>query len=582
MCSVSSIKYLSSLTILSPRNLFHATKGFSLRNKMIVVALVAIMVGSFLWWMWEIYRYVTVPLPRTGGHYVGALVGQPRYINPLLSHSSTVDQSLVQMVFDGLFHYDESGLLQPDLAERYEASEDAKKYTVYLRHGVEWHDGEPFTARDVLYTVSVVQNIAYSAIGVNNELRLLWQGMRAEQTDDYTVVFTLDQPNAFFLHSLTLGILPEHIWTATTPEQFRLSEYNQKPIGTGPYKFINFNTSNNLFSSYHLRDNNRYFKGDPYITRVTLRFYATRDDAISAFRDGTVSGVAVDKKEHIDQLRRKNVQERSIQMPNYFAVFFNQSKSVPLAYDEVREALSRATDRDAIIRDVFSDMAVKRLSPFADGVVGYNADMQQPDYDPESANILLEEKGWKRGEDGIRVKGQDRLAFALHISGDVEQFVKTAEMLRDQWRAVGADVQIVSHEKNDLEANTIKPRDYDALLYAHQMRFEPNLMPLWSSKEKNDPGMNYALFADKAMDDALLRAVESGSAEERVDAYKQQQEQLKAEEPAVFLFSPTIAYFQSDSIKGMTVQKVNTSDDRFTNIEKWYIKEKRVLKKNAH
>lgn len=552
-----------------------------MQNKIIVVVLVAIIVGSFLWWMRAIYHYVTMPLPRTGGHYIGALVGQPRYINPLLSHSSAIDQSLVQVIFDGLFHYDENGLLQPDLAERYDVSEDAKQYTIYLRHGVMWHDGEPFTASDVLYTTGIVQNIAYSAVGVNNELRLLWQGVRVEKMDDYTVRFTLEQPNNFFLHSLTLGVLPEHIWMATTPEQFRLSEYNQHPIGTGPYKLIDFDVSNNLFTSYHLRANSRYFKGEPYIARASFRFYATRDEATAAFRDGTVSGVAVDKKEHIDLLRRKNVQEKSIQLPHYFAVFFNQSKSVPLAYDEVREALSRATNRDAIIRDVFSDMAMKRLSPFADGVAGYAADVQQPDYDPESANILLEEKGWKRGDDGIRVKGQDRLSFTLHISGDVEQFVKTAEMLRDQWKDVGAEAQIVSHEKNDLETNTIKPRDYDALLYAHQMRFEPNLMPLWSSKEKNDPGMNYALFADKAMDDVLTLAVESVSAEERMTAYRKQQEQLKAEEPAVFLFAPTIAYFQSDSIKGMTVHKINTSYDRFTNIEKWYIKEKRVLKKHA-
>ncbi len=581
MCSLSSIKYLSSLKILSPRNLFYATKGFSLQNKIIVVVLIAIIVGSFLWWLRAIYHYTTVPVPRSGGHYIGALVGQPRYLNPLLSHSSAVDQSLAQLIFDGLFHYDENGLLQPDLAERYEMSEDAKQYTVYLRHGVLWHDGEPFTANDVLYTVGIVQNIAYSAVGVNNDLRLLWQGVRVEKIDDYVVRFILEQPNSFFLHSLTLGMIPEHIWVATTPEQFRLSEYNQSPIGTGPYRAISFDVSNNLFTAYRLRANDHYFKSKPLITRITFRFYATRDEATTAFRDGTVSGVVVDKKEHIDLLRRKSVQEKSIQLPHYFAVFFNQSKSVPLAYDEVREALSRATNRDAIIRDVFSEMAMRRLSPFAVGVTGFDADVQQPDYDPESANILLEEKGWKRGNDGIRVKGQDRLAFALHISGDVEQFVKTAEMLRDQWTAVGADVQIVSHEKNDLETNTIKPRDYDALLYAHQMRFEPNLMPLWSSKEKNDPGMNYALFADKAMDDALLLAVESISAEDRMMAYKKQQEQLKAEDPAVFLFAPMIAYFQSDSIKGMTVQKVNTSYDRFTNVEKWYIKEKRVLKRHT-
>ncbi len=98
MCSLSSIKYLSSLKILSPRNLFYATKGFSLQNKIIVVVLIAIIVGSFLWWLRAIYHYTTVCQPRSGGHYIGALVGQPRYLNPLLSHSSAVDQSLAQLI----------------------------------------------------------------------------------------------------------------------------------------------------------------------------------------------------------------------------------------------------------------------------------------------------------------------------------------------------------------------------------------------------------------------------------------------------------------------------------------------------
>lgn len=550
-----------------------------MRNKMIVVLLIVVILGSFLWWLHAIYRHVTTPVPRAGGHYIGALVGQPRYINPLLAHSSAVDQSLVQLVFDGLFHYDNEGLLQPDLAERYEVSDDAKKYTVYLRQNVQWHDGEPFTANDIVYTVGIAQNIAYSAVGVNNELRLLWQGMRVEKVDDHTVVFHLDQPNSFFLHSLVLGILPEHIWASTTPEQFRLSDYNQKPIGTGPYMFASFDTSSDLFSAYHLRAYDEYFKQRPYISRMTFRFYATRDAAAEAFRDGSVSGLVVDKQAHITMLRGKRVRQEVMQMPHYFAVFFNQSKSVPLAYDEVREALSRATDRDAIIRDVFGGMADKRLSPFADGVEGYMSDLQQPDYDVDSANVLLEEKGWKRGDDGIRAKGQDRLAFTLHISGDVEQFVKTADMLKAQWAAIGAEVNIVSHEKNDLETNTIKPRDYDALLYAHQMRFEPNLTPLWSSKEKNDPGLNYAMFSDKKMDDALALAVDSASADRRMDAYRQQQEQLKAESPAVFLCAPMIAYFQNDSIKDVTARKINTSYDRFTTVERWYIKQRRVLRK---
>lgn len=565
------------MTIFSPRYLFHLTKDVSLRSKIVISLLLLVIFCAMVWWIISLYMYFTVPQPKNGGHYIEALVGQPRYINPLLAHSSSADQSLTQLIYGSLFDYDDHGVLQSDLAERYEVSEDAKEYTVYLRHGVEWHDGEMFDADDVIYTIGIIQNIAYSAVGVNNEMRLLWQNVRLEKIDEHAVKFILSDPNSMFLHSLRVGILPKHIWESTSPEQFQLSEFNQKPIGTGPYKFAAADTENDLYAAYILVANKKYHDGEPFISKFTLRFYATRDDAVMAYNNGEVTGVIVDKQEHIQILASK-AHEHQMEMPHYFAVFFNQTKSVPLAYDEVREALSRATDRQKIISDIFGDDAVVRRSPFAEGVFGYAPEEQQTGYDIDGANVLLEEKGWKRGDDGIRVKGSDRLAFTLHVSDNHEQFVKTAEQLREQWRAIGADVSIQQHAREDLEMNVIKPRSYDALLYAHQMRFDPNLQPLWHSSEKSDPGMNYAVFADEEMDESLKLSIGTGKEDERRESYKRQQERLKKEVPAVFLLAPKVSFMHSGSVKGISVQKINSSYDRYTNVHKWYIKEKRVKK----
>jgi peptide/nickel transport system substrate-binding protein len=557
--------------------LFHATRDVSLRSKIVIVSLVTIIIGALMWWAFSFYAHFTVAQPKRGGHYIEALVGQPRFINPLLSHSSSVDQSLSQLIYGSLFDYDDQGVLQNDLAERYELSEDAKEYTVHLRRDVLWHDGMQFTSDDVIHTIGTVKNIAYSAVGVNNEMRLFWQNVRIERIDEYTIKFILNEPNSMLLHSLRVGILPRHIWENISPEQFQLSEFNQKPIGTGPYQFLASDTDDNLFSAYILRANKMYYEGEPFITKFTLRFYATRDDAVAAYNNGEVSAVIVDKKEHVDMLHNKAFKQ-SIELPHYFGVFFNQTKSVALAYDEVREALSRATDRQAIIAAVFGDDAVVRYSPFTEGVKGYVAEAQQTGFDLEGANVLLEEKGWKMGDDGIRKRDNDRLAFVLHVSDNHEQFIKTAEQLREQWRAVGADVTIQQHAKEDLELNVIKPRDYDALLYAHQMRFEPNLLPLWHSSEKSDPGMNYAIFDDDEMDESLKLGVSSSKEEDRINAYKKQQERLKQEVPAVFLFAPKVSFMHSDAVKGVNIKKINSSYDRYTNVYKWYIKEKRVKK----
>ncbi len=522
--------------------------------------------------------HFTVAQPARGGQYVEALVGQPRYINPLLARSSS-DHSLTKLVFGSLFAYDAHGVLREDIAERFDISDDAKEFTVFLKNTVSWHDGEQCTADDVIFTINTAKDIEYGAAGVSSDMRLLWQNVTVEKIDDFTVKFTLDEPNSLFLHSLTFGIMPEHIWRDVTPEQFQIVEYNQKPIGTGPYEFvdIDINDDEDLIDSYILRAYEKYYKGEPYITKFITHFYGTRADAVDAYAKGEVSAVVVDQKEHVDALRDGAVQQ-SIALPHYFAVFFNQTKSAPLAYDEVREALSRATNRDAIVTEVFGGDAVVRYSPFAEGVVGYNADAQQVGYDPESARVLLEEKGWKVQDDGIRAKKDDRLSILLHVSGSHAQFVKIAQMLKEQWKEVGVELNVQEHEKGDLENNILKPRDYDAVLFAHQMRFEPNLLPLWHSDEKNDPGVNYALLADEDMDADLEKLLTTKDSEKRKELYKKQQKKLQSEIPAVFLFAPKISFMHSDAIKDVSAQNVNSSRDRYADVHLWHIKEKRVKK----
>ncbi|PID51620.1 MAG: hypothetical protein CR954_00855, partial [Candidatus Moraniibacteriota bacterium] len=370
-------------------------------------------------------------------------------------------------------------------------------------------------------------------------------------------------------------------WGNVAPEQFQLTEYNQQPIGTGPYEFadVNINEEEDVIDSYVLRAYKGFYKGEPYITKVVMYFYATRLDAIEAYLHGKVTGVVVDQKEHVDALH-ETAHKQSIALPHYFAVFFNQTKSVPLAYDEVREALSLATDRQQIIAEVFGDDAVVRYAPFADGMIGYDGEQQQPSFDKEKAKKLLAEKGWNEQDDGIRQKDGQRLSILLHVSKNHVQYIKIAQMLKEQWKDVGVELHIQEHEKADLESNVLQSRDYDAVLYAHQMRFEPNLLPLWHSREKDDPGVNFALLDDKDMDAALDDILKIKNQDERNAQYKKQQEILKKEVPAVFLFAPKISFMHVEGLKGVATERANTTYDRYADIESWFIKQKRV-RKNA-
>lgn len=120
---------------------------------MISLLLLALAASALIFWAGWSFFHFTQPVPRYGGSYSEGIVGQPAYINPLLSQTSEADADLVQLIYSALFKYDGQGRITGDLAEKYEVSEDQKTYTVYLKKNAKWHDNEPLNAEDVVFKI---------------------------------------------------------------------------------------------------------------------------------------------------------------------------------------------------------------------------------------------------------------------------------------------------------------------------------------------------------------------------------------------------------------------------------------------
>ncbi|MCK4635477.1 MAG: hypothetical protein KAT32_01315 [Candidatus Moranbacteria bacterium] len=551
----------------------------SLRNKVVVVLLLVVIVGSSVWFSINLFKEFTEKMPDSGGRYTEALVGQPNYLNPLLDKLFPNDSAIDKLIYSGLFEYDAKGNLASDLADKYERNEGGKEYTVFLKQNVKWHDGEQFDADDVIFTINLIKNKDYGAVGVDAGLRISFDGVNLEKIDDFTVKFILEEEQFDFLHSLTVGILPKHMWSEVNINNFLLSKLNKNPIGTGPFELVKRDEDGDYVSSYTLRSYKNYHKGKPLINKVVFKFYPNRVSAIEAYNNGEVMSVIATSSEYIASVNEKNTEKKIMISPSYFSIFFNQKKSVPLAFDEVRKSLSLATNNEEIVKKIFGDIAVPMYSPLMQNSFGYSDKYQQNEFNIEEANKLLEEKGWKMEDDGIRKKDDARLEFTLHINSSQSSYVKIANILKDQWKQIGADVKILEHDKNSLVVDVINPRNFEALLSSHSTRFsDPNFLSLWHSKAE-DSGANYAGMKDDALDKILEDLQKEINQDKRRELYEKLQEQIKSENPAVFLFSSGFAFMHNDRLKGVTAERINSSKGRYSDVHLWYLKEKYVLKK---
>ena len=390
-------KYISTyskdkLQFLLPKNWKTIGKMLTFREKFIVTILLLIAAASFVFWIGTFYFNFTKAVPRAGGDYIEGIVGQPLYLNPLLSQTSEADSDLVQLIYSGLFKYDKDGKIVGDLAESYKISEDQKEYTITLRKGVTWQDGKELNANDAFFTYNILQDPSYKS-----PLRQGLQGVDIQLVDNYTLIFSLKNPYTGFLDNLTTGLLPKHIWENIAPEKFALAENNLHPIGSGPYMFSNFqkDTDGNILT-LQLGAFKKYYDGTPYISKITFNFYPDDNALIAAYNKKEIMGMGSIPPENIKDIKNaKSTNIHELIIPRYFSVFFNQTKNVALANDEVRTALNMSVNRQQLIDSILYGKGIALTSPIFPQMKGYK-DEGNSNFDLAAANKILG-NGWLYG-----------------------------------------------------------------------------------------------------------------------------------------------------------------------------------------
>ena len=546
------------------------------RERVVFFALIAVAIVCFLIIAYKLNQRISVLIPDQGGSLHEGVIGQPHFINPVLAIADP-DRDMTSLVYAGLMRPDGNGGLVPELAERYEISEDGLSYVFYVRKGAEFQDGKNVTVDDVIFTIETAKNPI-----VKSPMRAGWEGVEIEKIDDKTLKFWLKRPYAPFLENTTIGILPKHIWKNIPIEQLNLSELNLSPVGAGPYKISKSFKNGSGLTSLTLNSFSNYVLGEPYIGKIVFNFYPSEVELLNAYQNGDIDSISAVSPQNLAKITRRDGDIKSMNLPRIFGTFFNQNEKPIFLEKPVRQALEMSIDKKQIVRDVLGGYAKEISSPIPEGSFGAIA-LTESEFNLDKAKTLLEKNGWKFSQEKMIYMKEEKkqatkeLSFSISTS-NAPDLIRTANILKSSWEKLGAKVDVKVFEISDLNQNVIRSRKYDALLFGEVVGRDPDPFAFWHSSQRNDPGLNIALYTSSKVDKILKEARRLVSREDRAKKYEDFQKEVQADSPSIFLYSPSFIYILPKKIKGVDTEDIVTPSERFANIYKWYIDTKYVWK----
>jgi peptide/nickel transport system substrate-binding protein len=463
-------------------------------------------------------------------------------------------------VFNGLVRYDKNLKLEGELAESWNVSPDGKRITFRLRKGVKWHDGAPFTSDDVLFTYrKMIDPKTPTAYAEDFK-----QVSRVSAPDPHTFIAEYDKPFSPALASWGMHILPKHLLEKYS--DISKSPLNKKPVGTGPYRFLEWKTGEKVV----FEENTDYFEGRPYISRVVIRVIP---DPATMFLELKSGGIDYMGMTPLQFTRQTGTAEFRNSFNKYRYLSFGYTYlgfrlSHPFFSDKrVRQAMAHAINKQEIIDGVLFGLGQEATGPYKPGTWAYNPDVKKFPFDAGKAKALLAEAGWKPGTDGTLEKGGQKFRFTVLTNAGNESRAKTAAIIQQNLAAVGIQMEIRTVEWAAFINEFVKKRKFDALILGWTIPQDPDLFDIWSSTKTGPDELNHIGFANPEVDRLLEQGRRTFDMDQRKKAYFRIQEILADEQPIVFLYVPDALQAIHKRFRGIEPAPAGID----YNFIKWYV-----------
>lgn len=525
-------------------------------------------------------KVVDPSYPRRGGTLSIAEWSSPKgEFNPLVNDNSFYDSQITGMVFDGLFYLDRTLSPAPNLARTWDISDDNLTYTFKLRQGVMWHDGTPFTANDVKFTIEGIAAPGYlGQFNINYDFLVGYDAYHSGQAsdlsgikviDDYTVSFTLKEVNAsFFLNNLGGGIAPKHLYgnmpiadwgTANDP-------YNLHPIGTGPFMLAT--QAANQF--YILERNPNYHLGAPYVDRIVWKVLP-QEESIAYLGTGEVDLAEIGDYNAISTLQGySNI--RLFEYPNltYQGMWMNNRENSVFHDKMVRQAAAYAVDRMSIINGLLKGHGSPFDSTIHPLMWAYDETVTGYEFDPDKARALLDAAGWVPGSDGVRVKNGQRLKIVERYPTGNTVRMAYASLIAKWLQDIGFEVELKKTDFATLIAASFDQFDYDITLFGYIIgSSEPDQLSLWG-KDQIGPGLsNVPGWATDYSEELLRQGIAVTDQAARKEIYGKWQKHFVEEMPSLILYANNEIY--ATSTRFQNFKPAPGSTGHTWNVWEWWL-----------
>ena len=535
-------------------------------ERLVSVVLVAfIVIVGVQWVISSLLGFI--PDSKDNGIYTEGLVGEVAVLNPPFVDFSQINRDFSRLVYSGLTHYNPvKKIFEPDLAT-FAISEDVTEYTFKLKKGLKWHDGQSITTDDVVFTFNdVIKDPNFA----NTLLQGVFADVEINKIDDYTVTFTLSQPNAFFLSNTITGILPKHVYK-DIPVELIGSEINDKMlIGSGPYQFESLKQTENGTNEILLKAYKNYHFGKPGLKEILLKVFPSDADLLA---DQAMLN-------SIPQLGSENAKKfdtdfevKDYQLPQYTALFLNQ-ENPSLSTERMRKILKNAFDKNYLEATLTDKQAIGGPYFFLEEI------NKIPARDLGLLNDQLDELGWSINN-ATKIRENERgeqLKYILLVrkfdnnpAKEYENKV-VVDHIVDAGKQLGIDIELVEADANEFAAK-VANKAYDIVLYGQDFGYNLDAFAFWHSSQIGPNTFNLSNFQSVSADDVLEQLRNTRDQDERRSLLEKLNVILKADAPAIFLYTQKYLFAFDNSVKNRTIlDDYATIADRFYAVETWGLK----------